>query len=96
MATSLITVGLGLMVRDAVFLVAGPRIRKLSIDQTVVFDLGLVRIVRQVPGGAVGLGGQAVRRRDGKYAEQDRGSQFPAMHPSSLGCLTPSVTVPAP
>jgi neutral amino acid transport system permease protein len=43
-ATSLITVGLGLMVRDVVFLVAGPRIRKLDIDQTVVFDLGFVRI----------------------------------------------------
>jgi neutral amino acid transport system permease protein len=51
-ATSLITVGLGLMVRDAVFLVAGPRIRKLSIDQTVVFDLGLVRIS---PGQAVAV-----------------------------------------
>jgi branched-subunit amino acid ABC-type transport system permease component len=43
-ATSLITVGLALMVRDAVFLVAGPRIRKLGIDQTAVFDLGIVRI----------------------------------------------------
>lgn len=51
-ATSLITVGLGLMVRDAVFLVAGPRIRKLSIDQTAVFDLGLVRIS---PGQAVAV-----------------------------------------
>ena len=51
-ATSLITVGLGLMVRDVVFLVAGPRIRKLSIDQTVVFDLGLVRIS---PGQAVAV-----------------------------------------
>lgn len=51
-ATSLITVGLGLMVRDVVFLVAGPRIRKLSIDQTVVFDLGLVRFS---PGQAVAV-----------------------------------------
>jgi branched-subunit amino acid ABC-type transport system permease component len=51
-ATSLITVGLGLMVRDLVFLVAGPRIRKLSIDQTAVFDLGLVRIS---PGQAVAV-----------------------------------------
>jgi branched-subunit amino acid ABC-type transport system permease component len=51
-ATSLITVGLGLMVRDVVFLVAGPRIRKLSIDQTAVFDLGLVRIS---PGQAVAV-----------------------------------------
>ena len=51
-ATSLITVGLGLMVRDVVFLVAGPRIRKLDIDQTAVFDLGLVRIS---PGQAVAI-----------------------------------------
>jgi neutral amino acid transport system permease protein len=51
-ATSLITVGLGLMVRDLVFLVAGPRIRKLAIDQTAVFDLGLVRIS---PGQAVAV-----------------------------------------
>ena len=51
-ATSLITVGLGLMVRDVIFLVAGPRIRKLDIDQTAVFDLGLVRIS---PGQAVSL-----------------------------------------
>src|SRR5260221_4310197 len=51
-ATSLITVGLGLMVRDVVFMVAGPRIRKLDIDQTAVFDLGLVRIS---PGQAVAI-----------------------------------------
>lgn len=51
-ATSLITVGLGLMVRDVVFLVAGPRIRKLAIDQTAVFDLGVVRIS---PGQAVAV-----------------------------------------
>jgi len=51
-ATSLITVGLGLMVRDVVFLCAGPRIRKLAIDQTAVFDLGLVRIS---PGQAVAV-----------------------------------------
>ena len=51
-ATSLITVGLGLMARDVVFLVAGPRIRKLVIDQTAVFDLGLVRIS---PGQAVAV-----------------------------------------
>jgi neutral amino acid transport system permease protein len=50
--TSLITVGLGLMVRDVVFLVAGPRIRKLAIDQTTVFDLGLVRFS---PGQAVAV-----------------------------------------
>jgi branched-subunit amino acid ABC-type transport system permease component len=51
-ATSLITVGLGLMVRDVVFLVAGPRIRKLDIDQSAVYDLGLVRIS---PGQAIAI-----------------------------------------
>jgi branched-subunit amino acid ABC-type transport system permease component len=51
-ATSLITVGLGLMVRDVVFLIAGPRIRKLNIDQTAVFDLGFFRIS---PGQAVAI-----------------------------------------
>jgi neutral amino acid transport system permease protein len=51
-ATSLITVGLGLMLRDVVFMVAGPRIRKLDIDQTAVFDLGLVRIS---PGQAIAI-----------------------------------------
>jgi neutral amino acid transport system permease protein len=43
-ATSLITVGLGLMLRDVVFMVAGPNIRQLGIDQAKVFDLKLVRI----------------------------------------------------
>jgi neutral amino acid transport system permease protein len=52
-ATSLITVGLGLMIRDLIFVVAGPRIRKLAIDQTVVYDLGLVRIS---PGQAAAIG----------------------------------------
>jgi branched-subunit amino acid ABC-type transport system permease component len=51
-ATSLITVGLALMVRDVVFLVAGPRIRTLAIDQTAVFDLSIVRIS---PGQAVAV-----------------------------------------
>jgi branched-subunit amino acid ABC-type transport system permease component len=43
-ATSLVTVGLGLMLRDIVFLVAGPNIRQLRIDQARVFDFKLVRI----------------------------------------------------
>jgi len=43
-ATSLVTVGLGLMLRDVVFMVAGPNIRQLRIDQAKVFDLKLVRI----------------------------------------------------
>jgi len=43
-AMSLVTVGLGLMLRDLLFMIAGPRIRQLRIDQTAVFDLGLVRI----------------------------------------------------
>lgn len=51
-ATSLITVGLGLMLRDVVFMVAGPQIRQYAIDQTAVYDLGLVRIS---PGQAVAL-----------------------------------------
>lgn len=41
---SLITVGLALMLRDLIFLVAGAQIRQYGIDQTAVFDLGLVRI----------------------------------------------------
>ena len=49
-AMSLITVGLGLMLRDVVFMVAGPQIRQYAIDQTSVYDLGLVRIA---PGQAV-------------------------------------------
>jgi neutral amino acid transport system permease protein len=43
-ATSLSTVGLGLMLRDVVFMVAGPNIRQLRIDQAKVFDFKLVRI----------------------------------------------------
>src|SRR6202453_1553975 len=43
-AMSLVTVGLGLMLRDLLFMIAGPRIRQLRIDQTAVYDLGLVRI----------------------------------------------------
>jgi branched-subunit amino acid ABC-type transport system permease component len=43
-ATSLITVGLGLMIRDVVFIVAGPQIRHLRIDQSAVLDLGPVRL----------------------------------------------------
>src|ERR1700677_2381474 len=43
-AMSLVSVGLGLMLRDLLFMIAGPRIRQLRIDQPAVFDLGLVRI----------------------------------------------------
>ena len=43
-ATSLVTVGLGLMLRDVVFMVAGPNIRQLRIDEARVFDFKLVRI----------------------------------------------------
>jgi len=56
-AMSLITVGLGLMLRDVVFMVAGPQIRQYAIDQTRVYDLGLVRIA---PGQAVAVGVAAV------------------------------------
>jgi branched-subunit amino acid ABC-type transport system permease component len=51
-ATSLITVGLGLMLRDLVFIAAGPRIREFRIDQRAVFDLHIVRIS---PGQAVAI-----------------------------------------
>jgi neutral amino acid transport system permease protein len=50
--TSLVTVGLGLMLRNTVFMVAGPEIQKLDIDQRVVYDLGLARIS---PGQAVAI-----------------------------------------
>jgi neutral amino acid transport system permease protein len=43
-ATSLITVGLGLMLRDVVFLAAGPEMHRYRLDQAAVYDLGLVRI----------------------------------------------------
>lgn len=56
-AMSLITVGLGLMLRDAVFMLAGPQIRQYAIDQTAVYDLGLVRIA---PGQAVAMAVAAV------------------------------------
>ncbi|MCX5493384.1 branched-chain amino acid ABC transporter permease [Kaistia dalseonensis] len=52
-AMSLITVGLGMMLRNVIFLVAGPQIRSLDIDQTRVFDLGLIRIS---PGQALAIG----------------------------------------
>jgi neutral amino acid transport system permease protein len=56
-ATSLITVGLGLMIRDVVFIVAGPQIRQLRIDQSAVLDLGPVRLS---PGQAVAIAITAV------------------------------------
>ncbi len=43
-ATSLITVGLGLMLRDVVFLAAGSEMHAYRIDQSAVYDLGIVRI----------------------------------------------------
>lgn len=51
-AMSLITVGLGLMLRHLLFLVAGAGIHQYRIDQSAVFDL---RIVRVSPGQAVAL-----------------------------------------
>src|SRR5207245_1243307 len=56
-AMSLITVGLGLILRDVVFLVAGPQIRQYAIDQTAVLDL---RLVRLSPGQAVAIAVTAV------------------------------------
>jgi neutral amino acid transport system permease protein len=43
-AMALITVGLALMLRDLLFMVAGTQIREYEIDQTTVLNLGLVRI----------------------------------------------------
>lgn len=51
-AMSLITVGIGLMLRNVIFMVAGPQIRQYDIDQSAVFDLWLVRIS---PGQAVAI-----------------------------------------
>jgi branched-subunit amino acid ABC-type transport system permease component len=51
-ALSLITTGLGLMLRNVIFIGAGPMIRSYAIDQSAVYDLGLVRIS---PGQAVAL-----------------------------------------
>jgi branched-subunit amino acid ABC-type transport system permease component len=56
-ALSLITTGLGLMLRNVIFIVAGPMIRTYAIDQSAVYDLGLVRIS---PGQAVALAIAAV------------------------------------
>lgn len=43
-AMSLITVGLGLMLRDVIFLTAGSEVREFNIDQSVVYVLGPLRI----------------------------------------------------
>ena len=43
-AMSLVTVGLGLMLRDVVFLTAGSQVREFNIDQAVVYVLGPLRI----------------------------------------------------
>jgi neutral amino acid transport system permease protein len=51
-ATCLITVGLALILRNVIFMVAGPELRKFDIDQTVVYDLELVRVA---PGQAVAI-----------------------------------------
>jgi neutral amino acid transport system permease protein len=51
-ALSLITTGLGLMLRNVIFIGAGPTIRTYAIDQSAVYDLGLVRVS---PGQAVAL-----------------------------------------
>jgi branched-subunit amino acid ABC-type transport system permease component len=51
-ATSLITVGLGLMLRDVVFLIAGSELHAYRLDQFVVYDLGVIRIS---PGQAIAI-----------------------------------------
>src|SRR5580693_1844281 len=52
-ATSLITVGLGLMLRDVVFLAAGPQMHRYTLDQAAVYDFGIIRIS---PGQAIAAG----------------------------------------
>ena len=51
-ATSLITVGLGLMLRDTISLAAGSELHAYRLDQSVVYDLGLIRIS---PGQAIAV-----------------------------------------
>ena len=51
-AMALITVGLALMLRDLIFMVAGTDIRQYGIDEMAVLNLGLVRIS---PGQAVAI-----------------------------------------
>lgn len=43
-ALSLITVGVGLVLRNALFLVEGPQARQYAFNQVAVYDLGFVRI----------------------------------------------------
>src|SRR5260370_17970071 len=43
-AMSLLTVGIGLMLRSLVFMVAGPQTRQYAIDQSAVFDPSLERL----------------------------------------------------
>lgn len=43
-ATSLITVGLALMIRDLIFIVAGPETRTFTLDQSTVYVFGPIRI----------------------------------------------------
>lgn len=43
-AMSLITVGLGLMLRDVIFLVAGSQVRQFAINESAVFVFGPLRI----------------------------------------------------
>jgi branched-subunit amino acid ABC-type transport system permease component len=43
-AISLITVGLGLVIRDGIFLIAGSRVRVYDISQTEVFTFGFLRL----------------------------------------------------
>jgi branched-subunit amino acid ABC-type transport system permease component len=51
-ATSLVTVGLALMLRDVVFLIAGSQLHSYRINQTTVYNLGIVRIS---PGQAIAM-----------------------------------------
>src|SRR5690242_3262911 len=43
-AVSLITVGLGLVIRDSIFLIAGSQVRTYAVSQSDVIQLGFVRL----------------------------------------------------
>jgi neutral amino acid transport system permease protein len=52
-AVSLITVGLGLLIRDTIFLIAGSRVRLYAVSQSDVIQIGFLRLS---PGQTVAIG----------------------------------------
>jgi neutral amino acid transport system permease protein len=51
-AIALISVGLGLVIRNVIFVIAGSQVRSFAVDQSTVIDLGIVRLS---PGQAVAV-----------------------------------------